>query len=252
MTTTFAGSRHHLAGPAAAGAEDVARAKTWSLSLSTIGLVALIVSAWSGIAPFVGPVFGYDPTGNDSWHWTLAHGVLAVAPGAAGCLMGLWIMGRVPVTRIGRRRFGLSAAGLVAVASGAWFAIGPLAWPVLSNQARYFLPASPLHNLANVVGCSIGPGIILAACGAFAMGWAARHNSPLPAGAAAVGTAPAGAEAATAPPAETPTVRPVAGPGPGQAAEEDAASEHVAGEHVAGAHVTDPSVEETRVSDSRL
>jgi hypothetical protein len=70
-------------------------------------------------------------------------------------------------------------AGLVAVLCGAWFVIGPLAWSVIDNVRPYFVVASPLRQLANEVGYAMGPGLILGVCGAFAIGWATRHNRPL-------------------------------------------------------------------------
>jgi hypothetical protein len=35
---------------------------------------------------------------------------------------------------------------------------------------------SPLRALENQVGYSLGTGLILAVCGAFTIGWAARHQ----------------------------------------------------------------------------
>jgi hypothetical protein len=146
--------------------------------LVAAGFVALLVSAWGGIVPFVGPTFGFSADGASSWHWNLAHAALGLAPGAVGFLFGLSLL--VPsVSTVGRRRIGLSLAGLLAVASGAWFAIGPLAWPVLSSANTYFVSASSMRMLEYSIGYSLGPGLILAMAGAFAWGWGARHDQPL-------------------------------------------------------------------------
>jgi hypothetical protein len=59
---------------------------------------------------------------------------------------------------------------------GAWFAVGPLAWPVLSNGGSYFVASSHLRVLAYEVGYSIGTGLVLVVCGAFIDGWATRHR----------------------------------------------------------------------------
>jgi hypothetical protein len=104
--------------------------------------------------------------------------MLALLPGAIGIVVGLSLLAPVRSSSA-TRRLSLGVGGAIAVAAGAWFAIGPIAWPVISNIPQYFVAASPLRNLANQVGYSLGPGLILAACGAFAMGWAARHNRPL-------------------------------------------------------------------------
>jgi hypothetical protein len=161
-----------------------------SISLSTIGILTVAISAWGGIVPFIGPTFGYSADGSASWQWNLAHSVLALVPGAIGCLAGLSFLARIPDRSIGRRKTSLSMAGLIAALCGAWFVIGPLAWPVIDNtKAYFFVGASPLRLLANEVGYSLGTGVILALCGAFALGWAARHNRPLADGDAVTGTA---------------------------------------------------------------
>ncbi len=155
------------------------RARTVSFSLGTVGLIAVIASAWGGIIPYVGPAFGFSADGSGSWQWNLTHSVLALVPGAIGVLVGFSFFAPVRAWAVGRRRLSLTVAGTVAVACGAWFVIGPLAWPVITDVSGYFVPAAPLRNLANQVGYALGPGLILAACGAFGMGWAARHNRPL-------------------------------------------------------------------------
>ena len=162
-------SRHRVA---------LASGRTRSISLGAVGLVALVISAWGGIVPYVGPTFGFSGDGFGSWHWNLSQAVLALIPGAIGCLFAVSLMGRTAAGST-LRRVGLTGGGLLAIASGAWFVIGPLAWPVLVNGGRYFVTASPLGELEYQVGYALGPGLILAACGAFAIGWAARHNRPL-------------------------------------------------------------------------
>jgi hypothetical protein len=153
--------------------------RSFSVSLSTIGILTVAISAWGAIVPYVGPTFAFSADGSGSWHWSLTHSVLALVPGALGCLIGLSFLARIPGARIGRRKASLGAAGLVAIACGAWFVIGPLAWRVIDNVGPYFVTASPLRELANQAGYSLGPGLILGLCGAFALGWATRHTQPL-------------------------------------------------------------------------
>jgi hypothetical protein len=143
-----------------------------------IGFIALIVSAWGGIVPFVGPTFGFSADGAASWHWELSHVVLGLIPGALGCIAALTFLAPVNAT-VTRRRLSLSTSGVIGIASGAWFVVGPLAWPVLVNTHSYFVVATPLRALEFQIGYSLGPGLILVMCSAFAMGWAARHNRPL-------------------------------------------------------------------------
>jgi hypothetical protein len=149
--------------------------KTTSIfSLAVVALVALAVSAWGGIVPFVGPTFGFSADGSGSWHWNLNHAVLSLAPGALGVATG-------------RARVLLVLAGTLAAAAGAWFVIGPWAMLVLHTSSTYYLaaPGSRIRVLAHQVGYSLGTGLIITACGAFALGWAARHRRTAPEVAAA-------------------------------------------------------------------
>jgi hypothetical protein len=144
--------------------------------LGSMSFMLILAAAWGGIIPFVGPVFGYSADGAGSWHWTLTHAVMAVVPGALAVLMGLTVLGSTRAMVVGRGRISLAGAGLVTMACGAWFAVAPWAWPVVDNRHAFFVFASPLHQLADIAGYAVGPGLIIAACGAYFLGWAGRHQ----------------------------------------------------------------------------
>jgi len=148
-------------------------------SLAVAGLVTLLVSAWGAIVPYVGPTFGYRADGAASWTWNLAHGVLALVPGAVGVIAGLAMLSAGGRLAVGFGRMSLATAGLLALAAGGWFIIGPTAWPVLVNTHAYFVGGSPVRVLENVVGYSLGTGAVIAAGGAFALGWSTRHQRRL-------------------------------------------------------------------------
>jgi hypothetical protein len=162
----------------AVGRHDArARARLGRIGLGTAGVVAVVVSAWGGIVPYVGPLFGYSGDGSGSWHWNLAHAILALIPGVAGMLVGLFVLAESRGVTVGRGRLSLATAGTLLMACGAWFAIGPLAWPVISSgNSAYFVGGTHLSVLAYEVGYSIGTGIVLVICGAFVDGWASRHQ----------------------------------------------------------------------------
>lgn len=153
------------------------RAHLGRLGIGTAGVVAVLVSAWGGIVPFVGPLFDYSGDGSGSWHWNLAHAVLALAPGISGVLLGLFVVAESRGVVVGKGRLSLATAGILLMVCGAWFAVGPLAWPVINNGSAYFVASTHLRVLAYEVGYSIGTGLILVVCGAFVDGWASRHQS---------------------------------------------------------------------------
>lgn len=156
--------------------DTVARVRPSRFGIGIAGLVALLVSAWGGIVPYVGPVFGFSGDGSGAWHWNLAHGVLALAPGVAGVLLGLFVIAESRGITVGKGRLSLATAGTLLMVCGTWFAIGPLAWPVISSGNAYFVSSTHLRILAYEVGYSIGTGIVLVVCGAFVDGWASRHQ----------------------------------------------------------------------------
>jgi hypothetical protein len=139
--------------------------------------VLVLISTWGAIIPFVGPIFGYSADGAGSWHWSLTHSVLALIPGVIGMLVGLSVLAGIRGVSVGRGRLSLTAAGVIALVCGAWFVIGPWAWPVVGGTGLYFALASPLRVLANEIGYAFGPGLIMAACGGFFIGWASRHQA---------------------------------------------------------------------------
>jgi hypothetical protein len=152
------------------------RAHVGRLGIGTAGVVAVLVSAWGGIVPYVGPLFNYSGDGSGSWHWSLAHAVLALAPGVLGVLLGLFVIAESRGVVVGKGRLSLATAGTLLILCGAWFAVGPLAWPVIDNGSGYFVASTHLRVLAYEVGYSIGTGLMLVMCGAFVDGWAARHQ----------------------------------------------------------------------------
>jgi hypothetical protein len=156
--------------------EALARVPVSRFGIGTAGVVAVLVSAWGGVVPYVGPVFNYSGDGAGSWHWNMAHSVLSLVPGVAGVLLGLFVLAESRGIVVGRGRLSLATAGTLLMVCGAWFAVGPLAWPVLSNGSNYFVASTHLRVLTYEVGYSIGVGLILVVCGAFVDGWASRHQ----------------------------------------------------------------------------
>jgi hypothetical protein len=139
-----------------------------SFGLMFASFLALVLSAWAGIVPYIGPTFGFSADGTSSWTWNSAHTYGALVPGAVGVIFSMLVLAsaRRPV---GTQSAGtLASAGFVVFLCGAWLAVFPVVWPVI--MAPYFHAASPSMTLANWLGYASGPGILLAAFGAYAMG----------------------------------------------------------------------------------
>ncbi|MHB1975340.1 MAG: hypothetical protein ACYCR4_13830 [Acidimicrobiales bacterium] len=144
-----------------------------STTLLVLGVLALLLSIWAGLVPFVGSSFGFAADGTPSWTWDLVHALGALVPGAVGvlaCAAMIVVAGGATsgatTTRV------LVGAGSLLLACGAWFAAVPVTWPVLVGG--YFHAATPSMTLAYWMGLSIGPGMLLAGLASFTIGYAAR------------------------------------------------------------------------------
>ena len=160
-------------------------------ALGFVALVALIVGAWAGISPFVGPLFGFNGAGFVAWHWNLTHALVWLCPGAVAVFVGLLSFVYVPLIRVGSGRFGTWWSGLVLACCGGWLVVAPFAWRVFEGF-RPIIAAGPARELLYLVGFSFGPGVLLVLAGGLAMG-AALVSKPLVTEAAAttdVGEAP--------------------------------------------------------------
>lgn len=155
--------------------EHTARVKRFGLS--TVGAVIVLVSAFGGLVAYAGPIIGYHADGSGSWHWSEAHTLLALLPGAVGVVLGLAILAEARGIVVGRGRITLAFAGFIVMLCGGWFVVGPLALPVIINHGAYFEAARPFRMLMNEIGYSFGPGIVLAVAGGFVAGWSSRHQN---------------------------------------------------------------------------
>ena len=144
--------------------------------VATVGLLTILVGAWAGIIPYVGPVFGYNATGTGSFVWNQAHALLWLVPGAAAVLLGFMLLTSAPLVRAGVSRIGPMWIGLFIALCGAWLVIGPFAWPVLEATTAIRF-ATPLHELTYLIGYSLGPGVVLALFGGSVMGMSTAARS---------------------------------------------------------------------------
>jgi hypothetical protein len=87
------------------------------------GVLLVLLGAWGGLIPFVGPSFGYAYTPDAAWTYTAGRLWLEILPGAAATLGGIILL----ATSV--RPVALAGAALSALA-GAWFAVGTVLSPL--------------------------------------------------------------------------------------------------------------------------
>jgi hypothetical protein len=136
-----------------------------SYGLIFASFLAVLVSAWAGIVPYI---FGFSADGTSAWTWNSAHTYGALVPGAVGVIFSMLILASARRPAGTQSSGTLAGAGFVVFLCGAWLAVVPAVWPVV--MARYFQAASPSMTLAHWLGYATGPGILLVAFGAYAMG----------------------------------------------------------------------------------
>ena len=149
---------------------------TRASGLALAGVITTLVGIWGALIPFIGPTFGYSADGATSWRMTSAHLWLALIPGVVAFVSGLWMLLAAPRVATGSGKRALSVSGLLAVIAGAWFVIGPLSWPAMTQRGS-LLCSCVAFPRARV------PGRLCARNrradrrhGAFTLGWRAGHE----------------------------------------------------------------------------
>src|ERR1700753_2835607 len=120
------------------------------------GLLVALLGIWGGIIPFVGPYFNYAYTPDKAWTYTTGRLELEILPAAGALLGGLLMMGA-------RSRHSVLFGSLLAIASGAWFALGNVLSPLWTVAGRAGGPASTgAHmRILEEIGFFYGTGIVI-------------------------------------------------------------------------------------------
>ena len=129
------------------------------------GFLIILLGLWGALIPFVGPYFHYAFGSYQTWHYTSARLWLDIVPGAVAVIGGLMLV------RSSSRTSGL-IGGWLAVAAGAWFAIGPtvsLLWHHAGNPIGAPMGGHTRQAL-ELLGYFQALGVVIAALAAFAMG----------------------------------------------------------------------------------
>jgi hypothetical protein len=138
------------------------------------GVLAVVVGAWGGIAPYIGHAIRYSADGSATWTWNLQHGLLSLLPGALAVVGGLLL---IASTWARRERasvldtVGLTGAAVILGLSAVWFLIGASVWPVYFTT-HVLAAASPVRTLADMVGYYFVEGFVLAVVSGLVGWWA--------------------------------------------------------------------------------
>jgi hypothetical protein len=125
------------------------------------GVLLILLGAWGGVVPFIGPYFKYAYTPDTAWSYTSDRLWLSVVPGAAAVLGGLVVLASP-------RAVAMLGACLAAL-GGAWFAVGRVVGPAWVSLT----PGTPVGDAGmralEEIGFFTGLGlvIVLAAMVAF-------------------------------------------------------------------------------------
>jgi hypothetical protein len=130
------------------------------------GVLLVLLGAWGGLIPFVGPHFHYAYTPDTTWIYTSGRLLLEILPGAATALGGLIVLASK------FRPAALFGAWLAAL-SGAWFAVGGIL-SVLWTKGGVTAAGSPVGGtvarVAEQIGFFAGLGVVIVFLAALALG----------------------------------------------------------------------------------
>lgn len=135
---------------------------------SLSGLALILLGAWGGLAPFIGPYFQFGFSPDKAWAYSTGRLYLSILPGVVVLLTGLVVL----TTR--SRWFG-GLCALIAALGGAWFALGQFTLTVVAGNAQTYSPGSPIgDSLARItmseVGSFAGVGVLIVFFAALALG----------------------------------------------------------------------------------
>ncbi len=129
------------------------------------GILIIVLGLWGALIPFIGPYFHYAFGSYNTWHYTTNRLWLNIVPGVVAVIGGLMLLNS------SRRSSGL-LGGWLAVAAGAWFAIGPavsLWWHPAGNPIGA-PTGGHVRQAVEQLGYFYALGVAITLLAAFAMG----------------------------------------------------------------------------------
>jgi hypothetical protein len=113
------------------------RATRWTPAAIPVGILLMLLGAWTFLVPLLGTYFDFGFFTNEAWSFSTRHWELLLLPGLA------IFAGGAMLTMPSRGLGGLGT--LLAFAGGAWLLVGPSLWPLW--HAGTVEPATPHSEL---------------------------------------------------------------------------------------------------------
>ena len=135
------------------------------------GVLLILLGAWGGLAPFVGPYFHYAYTPDTTWHYTQARLWLEVLPAGAAVVGGVLVLASPRLLAVG--------GALLAVLAGGWFVVGTEVNAIWHRLGTPGVPVgtSPTRIVLERLGMFTGLGVVIVLCAALVLGRAAATAS---------------------------------------------------------------------------
>ena len=130
------------------------------------GVLLVLLGAWGGLIPFIGPYFHYAYTPDKAWVYSTGRLWLEILPGAAAVLGGLLVLGSA-------RRPTAAFGAFLAALGGAWFVVGNLVSTLWNNgtpQAGVPAGTGLTRLAAENLGFFSGLGVLIVFFAALALG----------------------------------------------------------------------------------
>jgi len=136
------------------------------------GVLLILLGAWGGLAPFVGPYFHYAYTPDTTWHYTQARLWLEVLPA------GMVVVGGLLVLASAGRVLAVCGA-ILALLAGGWFVVGTEVNAIWHRLGTPGVPVgtSPTRIVLERLGMFTGLGVLIVLCAALVLGRAAATAS---------------------------------------------------------------------------